>query len=242
MKNLKGKLFILTFVIVFALAVFYTIQPEPEPTLAFTQMYNVNLQPGQTVEINLIISDVKDLSACITSLRWDPYILAVTLDPNGLQAPFTTNRYSIREGSFLKTASNNTRLTINSVNATAGEITNLSNQILEAGVTANGTGVLATINFTCINSGTTTIEIIGPEEGHAWVRDPSQTKILHKEIKGIITKAAPPPIWLESGFQTNVALVEIIGLIAVSIATTILIRPKVIRTREMEKEEEEIKI
>lgn len=245
MKNLKGKLLLLLLIIIVAAAAFYSFQPSPEPTLALTRIYGLNLQPGDTVEINITISDVSDLAYSRVNLAWDPYVLKVTTgDPNGWMDPITRINYSVYEGPFMKSFSNSSMFLLNEVNNVAGTIWALSNYFAETGKSASGSGVLAIINFTCINPGTTTIEITGPREGHASLpmgSNPNE-QIPHKEVYGLITEMGPPPMWTEFWFQISVIIVEIIVLALVSLVIVIKRRPKPMKPMRKPAAEEEIEI
>lgn len=237
---MKGKLLFLIFIIIFVVAVVYTLLPPPEPTLALSRIYNTSLQPGQTIVINVTIQETTLFSNGIVSLQWDPYILRITEDPKGFCPPLSRVNYSIYQGPFLKNFSNNTKFGANKIDNTAGIIENLYFGIFEKEVSANGTGVLATINFTCINPGITSIDVIGPQAGHASLENINQESIQHEEVYGLVTADGPPPVWTELGFQTNVIYGEIIALTVVTIAIAIKRRPRSKREEKVEKEEEGI--
>jgi hypothetical protein len=210
--------------------------PSAEPTLAISRIYNVQLQPGETIEVNVTISDVSNLASVRVDLAWDPYVLKVTTgDPHGWTHPITEVNYSIFEGSFLRSFSNVTKFLVNDVNNNDGTIEAIFVGILEQGKTASGSGVLATINFTCVNPGITTIEVIGPREGHASIQSGDGMQIPHKEIYGLVTDMGPPPIWTESGFQVSFITVEIIVITVASAVIYVKRRPKRIH-KETEEE------
>jgi len=237
-KRLKGKLLLLFLVIIIAVAVYYSSLPAPEPTLALTQIYGLELQPGQTVEINVTISDISGLSSVSVDLAWDPYVLKVeTGDPNGWMHPIRGINYSVYEGGFLKSFSNTSRLIINDIDNDAGTISALYTGIQEEGTTATGSGTLAIIKFSCVNPGITTIEITGPINGHASVEG-STARIPHKEVYGLITNAGPPPIWRESGFLMTVIIAESVITVMVVSAIVMLTRPRSEEEEEFEEEEE----
>jgi hypothetical protein len=184
-------------------------------TVSITKYYNLNLQPGQTVIVNITVSDVSNMVSFRAHLAWDPNVLKVTTgDPEGWVDPITGIQYGIYEGPFFKNFSNETIFLVNRVNNVAGNITGIFNAFTASGVSASGTGVIAIINFTCVNTGSTTIRIVGPREGHSSLQDSAQQQILHQDIDGLITNEAPPPIWTESWFQVaaGFGLIEFIIL------------------------------
>jgi len=220
---LKGRLLLLLiFAIVVPVVGYWYINTRSVPTVSITRLYNLNLQSGQTIMINVTVSDISGLTSCRVNLAWDPKVLKVTTgDPNGWKDPITGIKYSVYEGSFLKEFSNSTIFLINKVDNAAGNITAIFNAITSQGITASGSGVLATINFTYINPGTTTIRVIGPKEGHSSLQSSTGEQIQHQDINGLITNDAPPPIWTEFWFQATLGfgLIEIMILVLISFIT-----------------------
>jgi hypothetical protein len=199
---------------------YWYINAQSGPTVSVTRFYNLNLQPGQTIIVNITISDVSGLSSCRINLAWDPNVLKVTTgNPKGWTDPITGIKYDVYEGPFMKTFSNSTIFLINGINNEAGNITAIFNAIASAGVTVSGSGVIATINFVCVNPNTTTIRIIGPREGHSSLQSSTGEQIPHRDIDGIVTSGAPPAIWTEFWFQATVgfALIEIAILALISL-------------------------
>jgi len=235
---LKGKLLLLLIIaIIIALSYVYSLPPEPK--LEISRIYNANLQPGQTIEVNITISDVVDLASYFIDLAWDPYVLKVTTgDKNGWQDPLTGIYYSVYEGPFLKKVSNSTRFLIAEVDNAKGKIVYLFGGYRITGIGATGSGVLVTINFTCVHPGTTTIEIVGPANGTAILHNSRGDLLSHTEVYGLITTEGPPPIWANLVFQTTVATVETIVLIIISVIIIILRRPPSKSKKKRMKEEE----
>ena len=240
---MKWKLiFLLIIVALIVLAYFYSLPPKPK--LEISQIYNVNLEPGQTIIVNVTVSDVVDLFCYRVNIAWDPYILKVsTGDPEGWKDPFTYVTYNIYEGPFLKQFSNWTNFIINEVDNERGKIVALYGGFVDPGDSASGTGVVATINFTCIHPGTTTIEIVGGDpsaKGHALLGKSGGETIPHDEVHGIVSNGGPPPPWTDLGFVVMVVIVEVITLAILSAIIVSVKRPKRKRAKQEKDELEEL--
>jgi hypothetical protein len=184
-------------------------------TVSITKYYNLTLQPNQTIIVNITVSDVVDMTGFRAHIAWDPNVLKVTTgDPNGWRDPITGIRYNIFEGPFLKSFTNATIFLVNKVNNDAGNITGIFNAITQSGVSASGSGVVAIINFTCVNPGTTTIRIVGPKDGGSSLPNSANEQIPHRDIEGIVTSESSPAVWTESWFQAAVgfSLLEVVVL------------------------------
>lgn len=209
----KSFLLLIVIALIISFVLYYQFIPAPGPTIELTRLYGLKLQSGQSVTINVSVADAEFLTAVVLDLAWDPYVLQVAVnDPNGY--PLGGVNYSIYLGPFFRNVSDTSKLVVNKVDNSAGKINGLGLLIYKAGFSANGSGVLASINFVCINPGTTTIEITGPASGRrAWVEtiiDPS-VSVEHKEVYGLVTESAPPPIWTEFRFRIAVLAIEIIA-------------------------------
>ena len=208
-EKMKKKISLIIILLLIVLAVLWIFWPRPPPAIAISHIYSVT--PGQTIEVEITISNVCDLSGWAVDLAWDPYILEVTTgDPEGVTPIGSTISYNIYEGPFLKSI-RPTSFLVNEVNNEHGEIRFLSAIYLEQGENPSGSGVLATINFTCIRAGTTTIEIT-----ESIIQDGTGQSISHTIKSGLVTENEPPPIWTNLWFQTNVIIVEVIVLTVVS--------------------------
>lgn len=203
---MKGKLVLLLMLAIIVPAATNWLLPPSGPTVSITRLYNLNLQPGQTIKVNITVSDASDVTACRINLAWDPNVLKVTMG-EGWKDPLTRNRYGVYEGPFLKSFSNQTLFLINQVNNDAGNITAIYSLITSPDTTARGSGVIATINFTCVNPGTTTIRITGPTQGHSYLQSSAGEQIPHRDIDGLVTADGPPPIWMELWFQATVGVI-----------------------------------
>jgi hypothetical protein len=234
-KKLKQKLLLLLLVAIIIPVVTYWLLPSSGGSaLSISRFYNTNLQPGQTIELNLTASDVGDLVSVRANLAWDPNVLKLTTVSSGGYL-FQGIRYNIREGPFLKTYANSTIFLINNINNNAGNISALFNAITVTGPSAAGSGVIATINFTCVQSGPTAINITGSRQGHSSLQSVAGEQIPHQDVDGLITTDGAPGIWTELWFQTTVGVVSA-EVIVIALMIFIIIRWW--RTRpELESEE-----
>lgn len=230
---MKGKKMLLT--IMFALilnanfANVLKIQAA-SPKLTVTSVYNIK-QPGVTFLVNITVTDVEDLFMWAVDLSWDPNIIKIsTGDPKGLYRGGIY--YNIYEGPFLKSI-RPTLFLVNDINNTKGTITSLSAGYASPGTTASGSGILAIINFTSVNVGTTTIQIT--REG--LLIDHTGKNIPHEDVNGMVTEAEPPPpppVWTEFWFQ--LAVIVIVTVIVIGYVWVKVIIPA--RERAAAEEEE----
>jgi hypothetical protein len=230
---LKEKLIALLIIAIIAPSAAYLLRPSNTSsgtTVAMTELYNTSLQTGQTIKVNVTVSDVSDATSCGVSLAFDPSVLKVTTgDKKGYLDPFSGIRYDIYEGPFFKSFANSTMFNINEVDNKAGNITFLLDAIAEVGAMASGSGVIATINFTCIHPTTnTTINITGPYKGHSILQSSvggagSSSLISHKDIDGFITAGGPPGVWTQFWFQATL-IVLIIEAMIVALGIFITVR------------------
>lgn len=176
---------ILAIVVIIVVAYFWFRSPTL-PKVAVSRVYNVT--ESDTLEVNITVYDVSDLDRWAVNLRWNPDILQITTgDPHGLEKRGT--HYNIYEGPFLKDV-RGTIMLVNDINNNQGTITFLTAGYLESGETPSGTGVLATINFTVIDTGSSAIEITGPSvkyPGQSILQDSEGEEIAHEDIDGLVT-------------------------------------------------------
>jgi hypothetical protein len=219
--DLKKKLLLLMILAIIVPSVAYWyLNIQSGPTVSISRLYNLNLQPGQTILVNITATEVSDMTSLRINLAWDPAVLQVsTGDPNGWRNPVTGVKYNLFEGTFLKSFTNSTILLVNDVDNTGGKITAIFVAINAQGISASGSGVVATINFTCINSGTTSIRITGPREGHSSLQKSTGDQIPHEDVDGLITDEGSPGVWTEFWFQATMgfAFIEVVifALIAI---------------------------
>jgi hypothetical protein len=236
-KNLKGarlkeKLVLLLIIAIIAPTAEYLILPtytSSATAVAITKIYGTTLQTGQTIRVNVTVSDVSDAVSCGVSLRFDPSVLKVTTgDKHGFTDPFSGIKYDIYQGPFFKSFSSLTTFNINEVDNAAGNITFLLVAINQAGVLASGSGVIASINFTCTHSTSdTTINITGPYQGHSLLQTSlggvgTSSLIGHKDVDGFITAGGGPGVWTQLWFQaTLVVLIVEVMIVALGILITV---------------------
>ena len=119
---------------------------KASPTTIAVEPAQLEVDVGKSYIINITVTDVSHLYLWVFRLRWNNSVVQLN---------------SIVEGSFLKqggtTALLYTPLTIAEINA-AGRITEASCTLLMPVPGVSGSGVLATLNFTALAIGTTTIE------------------------------------------------------------------------------------
>ena len=222
--KLKLELILFLIVAIITPTATYLLLPSSGPTVSITKLYNSSLQTGQSITVNVTVSDVSDLISCGINLAFDPSVLQVTTgDPHGWRDALTGIRYGIYEGPFFKSFSNSTIFMSRNVNNQLGNITAIFNAITVTGISASGSGVVATINFTCVHPTTnTTIRITGPTQGHSYLQSSTGGQTTHQDIDGLVTAEGPPGIWTELWFQATliVVIVEIIVIVLGILVTT----------------------
>lgn len=237
---MKEKLLFLVLVAIIVPVVPYLLMGQSGPTVSISKLYSLNLGSGDTVGVNVTVSDLSDMTSLRVNLAWDPKVLKVTTgDPGGWTDEITGVKYNIYEGSFLKSFTNSTIFIINDVNNNGGNITALYNAITTTNVTATGSGVIATINFTCVNPGTTTIRIVGPRQGQSSMQSSTGEQVLHRDIDGVVTSGGPPGIWTELWFQATLGII-IVEIVVVVLAIFLIVRWWRLRSEEEIKEETEL--
>jgi hypothetical protein len=223
---LKKKMLALVLVVIIAaLAYFYT---RPSPTsLSIDSVYNAT-KAGETILVNITLSDVSNCGGWITGIAWDPYIATITV--GGPNSTITGNAVfvDVTEGPFLKSAAP-TYLLLNSVDNEIGEAVVGAGFQTPGTNSVSGTGVVLTLNFTIVHPGTTTIEFRPPfsNKNQSMVVDSSQQKdLLHNEINGLITDQGPPTNWTSASFQETTIAIEIIVLAAATYFVYMRIHPR----------------
>lgn len=104
--------------------------------------------PGESFIINITVNDVTDLYLWMFRLKWNSTVLRLN---------------SIQEGPFLKKDGGTTSglmlspPTISEINA-AGRINETACSLVGTAPGVNGSGILATLNFTCLAEGDTALE------------------------------------------------------------------------------------
>jgi hypothetical protein len=212
--NLKGKLILILFLIAAIIpptAAYLLVPSSGPPTVGVEEIYNTHLQPGQTIIVNVTVSDVPSIIACLVNVAFDPSVLKVTTgDPGGYNL-FGT-RYGIYEGSFLRRSTNDTMFLVNGVNNKQGSISAIYDGINPAGISSSGSGVIASINFTCVNATTNTAINM---TGESILLDTPSTEIQHQAVDGFVTADAAPGVWTQLWFQATSGV--IIGEVVVAV-------------------------
>jgi hypothetical protein len=215
------------------------------PTLSVAKIYNTSLKEGQSIIVNVTVSDVSDLIACRFNLAFDPSVLSVTLVPHGLKDPSTGKSYGIYEGPFLKSSNGTTMFLINYVSV--GTISEIYDAIMVAGKSSSGSGVVASINFTCIKATTyTAINVTGIDRsialnltGTSTLQTTTSFGIQHQALNGFITAGSPPGVWTELWFQTAL-IVIVIEIILVVLGIFVTIRGWRFQAEKESKESDEL--
>jgi hypothetical protein len=213
------KLLALVIIVIIAVAIYVYVFPA-QATLAIDRVYNVK-KPGTTILVNITISNAHSVVGWMIDLAWDPYILAVSMgDPNGTRDK-KGNLYNIYEGSFTKNVKPADVFAVSEVDNKAGRIKGLAAMYFTKDVLLEGSGILATINFTVLHVGTTTIEIVGPGTSEEKpneaiiaivVEEGKGGMLSHVEIYGLVTDKDAPPIWESFDFQIKAIIIEVVAL------------------------------
>lgn len=187
---MNKKLLLILLVIIIVAFVAYRFWPSPKPTVAISEVYNVT-EPGMTFLVNITVTDVSNLKTWAINLSWDPSIIKITTgDPYGLKPIGRNVRYNVYEGPFLKAVRETGTFQVREINNEHGRINRLSCGYEFKGETASGSGVLVTINFTCVSVGTTTIKITGSSDeypGQSFLEDSTGNEIPHVDKDGKVT-------------------------------------------------------
>jgi len=193
-----------------------SITKAASTTVEVSKHYDM-VETGTTFIVNITVSDVTNLKKWAVDIEWDPTIVRVTEgDPNGTKPTHgeTNKRFNIYEGPFLKQAGS-THFEVSYMNNTRG-VVGLYCDLTTPGSSATGSGVLATINFTLIEKGTTKLDIIGPnyEEGTSTLTGANLQPIPHADSDGIVSDKSPPTILNELWFQITIAVIIILVIVA----------------------------
>lgn len=194
------------------------------PTVSISKIHNITEQ-DTTFLVNITVSDVSDLNMWIINITWDPTVIKISEgDPNGTEPRYKEGtKYNIYEGPFLEEAAEEANQTtyfgVRDVDNDNGQILRIS-CAFPGRFSISGSGVLARINFTLVNKGTTEIRITGPSiafPGKSLLQDSNGNEIPHEDSDGIVSDQPPPSsaIWSELWFQiTIIAIVVVVLAIA----------------------------
>jgi hypothetical protein len=197
------------------------------PALSIDSVYNVT-EAGDTILVNVTLSDVSNCGGWETGIAWDPYIANITVGgPNSTLSGSGGPPVDIYEGPFLQSHAP-TYLMLNSADNEKGEA--IVGVIFQTpGGAVSGTGIVLTINFTIVHLGTTTIEFRPPfpNKNQSMVVDPSgQIELGHTEVNGLITDQGPPANWTSAGFQETMIATEVIVLAAATYVVYLRTHPR----------------
>jgi hypothetical protein len=237
---LKKELTLLLIIAIVVPIAGYLLLPSSSasgPTLAIMKLYSTSLQTGRSVKMNVTVSDVSNLIGCRLNLAFDPSVLKVTSgDPHGCRDPLTGIRYDIYEGPFLESSGSSTTFLINGVNNKKGSISAIYDAVNSAGASSSGSGVVASINFSCLKATTnTTINITGTST----LETTATFGLAHQVIDGFITANGPPGVWTERWFQAALMVIAIEIMIVV-LGILVTMRWWRSRGQEERKESEEV--
>lgn len=216
---MKRKMLFLVLVAIIAVGAYLYLKPA-KPVLSADRVYNVT-GIGETVPINVTLSDVPGTSGWNMRLTWDPYFVRLS---------------GVEEGPFFRSRNMTSLYHVLSIDYEQGEMI-VADVFLAENIFVQGTGVILTVNFTTVRVGSSTIEFTAPGNGtQAVIGDASNLHALdHVEVYGLISNEGPPPIWASTDFQSTL----IIGELAVlSLASGIIYwrahprPPKLMRRRE----------
>ena len=201
---MKGKgLFLILIVAMVILAYVYTRPPEPE--LSIDKVYNV-MQVGQTVLINITLTNIPSCSGWLINLIWDPYYVTLTSNASSTGAV----PYNVIEGPFMKDVGPTRNLIFDVLDNANGHMI-VGDQFAAAGYSASGTGVIMEMNFTVVHVGTTTVDTVG---NSSVIADASNHAVDHVEIMGLITNNPAPPFWDGMEFQSTLIAGDVLILLA----------------------------
>ena len=205
------------------------------PILRIVDTYNIT-QLNMTFNVNITITDVSNLFLWVVDLKWNASVIEVTTgDPQGIRRVVGGKYvyFNLYEGPFLKEV-HETSFVCNKIDNTQGELTHLGAAYTSLGSGASGSGLLATMNFTCLSVGETTIEIVD-----SVLMSSQQQSIAHQRVNGTVTGKPPPipPIWTQLWFQGTIVGIAVVAVVA----TTFRYRKKIAqRLPKREKETDEL--
>jgi hypothetical protein len=147
---------------------------DAAPTTMTVDPQNSTAYVNATFNINITVTDVTNMVGWqITELYYLNSILNCT---------------GAGEGPFLRSIGSTFPIfdVLNEFNSTHGRV-RAASVLLGSGISANGTGVIATLNFTAITTGTTPITL-----GETILKDIQNQDISHTTISGNVTVTLPP--------------------------------------------------
>lgn len=199
------------------------------PTVSVSRVYYLD-QANASFLVDIMVTDATEMFGWVMNLSWNPNIIRIsTGDPQGLSRGGI--RYNIFQGDLMRNASTTT-FQVNSVDNTKGTIKALVCFFATTGFTVSGSGLLARINFTLTDVGTTAVNITGPSSispTQCALLDRNGQEIAHAEIEGLVTDQPPPPpppFWTEQWFQGIIIIVVVLIVVPASLIAIIIVRLK----------------
>lgn len=167
--------------------------------------------PGEFLIVNITVDDVTDLYLWMFRLRWNSTVLQFnSID----EEPFLEKDGGSTSGIML------TPLNISEINA-AGRIDEAACSLLGAIPGVNGSGTIATLNFTCLSMGSTSLEF--------WMESPLHepaTDLLDSNGETILHTAFPATVNVIPEFSGFIAL-----LLLAAILSTVILGRRMLRMR-----------
>lgn len=193
---MKRKLLFVVIAVLISVLAYLYLRPA-EPILSGDRVYDVT-GVGETVLVNVTLTNVPGCSGWNMKLTWDPYYIQLS---------------GVEEGPFFKTRNISSLFHVTSVDHAMGKMI-LADVFLAKDVFVQGTGVILTVNFTTVRVGTSTIEFGSPSGGtQASLGDATnEFTIDHVEVAGLISNEGPPPIWASTDFQSTLIIGEVAAL------------------------------
>jgi len=193
------------------------------PILRIVNAYNIT-QLGMTFNVNITITEVSNLFMWGVDLEWNASTIKVTTgDSQGIKLVWGGQYvyFNVYEGPFMQEV-RETSFVCSKINNTGGKISHLGASYTSFGSSASGSGLLATMNFTCLSVGETTIEIVD-----SMLVSNEQHPIDHQCVNGTVTDQLPPvsPIWEQLWFQVTVVVIVVIAVVPV-VAKVFYVRHK----------------
>jgi hypothetical protein len=157
----KKTLLVMTLGILQLIALFSasTVQSTNSTPTILLNPKIVHARVGSTIAVDLVVDNVTNLGGWFVSIQWNPKIIKLTTgDPNGTErsSSFYLNLY---EGPFLRDHGA-TAFIINTLDQASGKLEfGELFKFLGVGVGVTGNGVVASMNFTILDFGFTTLQI-----------------------------------------------------------------------------------
>ena len=207
----KTFVFVLILSVITVLIAQLLIPARSSPTSIEVAPVSAEGLPGESLIINITVDDVTDLYLWMFRLRWNKTVLQF----NSIhEEPFLEKDGGSTSGIML-TPSN-----ISEIN-TAGRIDEAACSLVGAIPGVNGSGTIATLNFTCLSMGSTSLEF--------WMESPyyePATELLNPDGEPIPHTALPATVTVIPEFPSFIVL-----LLLIAILSTVILGRKVLHIR-----------